>query len=184
MPGLPRNPRARRAARGIFTALTVAATAIALGEAAAVADRIAVIESGELLQHDTVDRIYNRPSSLAVARLMGGKNWIDGRVHDGAHHSPIGRVEVEAGTPDGPGILVIRHEAIAVAPKSARDPSLGAGEYDDTISAIHRTGPRRSVVITVGAVDVHAELTTGTHVPVGTAVVFTLPHEAVFVVPR
>ena len=153
-------------------------------EATAVADRIAVIEDGQLLQHDSVDRIYNRPSCLAVARLMGGKNSIDGTVFDGAHHSAVGAVPVDAGTAEGPGILVMRQEAIEVA---AQDPSsrrVGIDQYTGVVTAVQRSGPRRSVVIGVGNLGVHAELAPGVDVSVGMSVVFTLPREAVCVVHR
>lgn len=151
-------------------------------EAAAVADRIAVIEGGQLLQHDTVDRIYHRPSCRAVARLMGGRNYIDGVVHNGAHHSAVGSVTVDEGTPEGLGTLVVRQETIAVAAQSRYRP-LAPDEYAGVVTAVQRNGPRRSIVIGVGDVAVHAELPPGAHLPQGTPVVFTLPREAVSVVP-
>ncbi|MEY2848983.1 MAG: hypothetical protein RI885_1648, partial [Actinomycetota bacterium] len=83
-------------------------------EASAVADRIAVLHLGELLQHDTVDRVYNRPASLRVARLMGGVNEVAGAVLGGSHLSALGAVELADQTPDGDGVLVVRQEAVGV----------------------------------------------------------------------
>ncbi|MBG6240176.1 putative spermidine/putrescine transport system ATP-binding protein [Mycetocola sp. CAN_C7] len=152
-------------------------------EAAAVADRIAVVEGGQLLQHDTVDRIYHRPSCRAVARLMGGRNFVDGVAHDGAHHSAVGRVTVDENIPEGPGALVVRQEAIAVATASPSR-SLAADEFAGVVSAVQRNGARRSIVIGVDEIDIHAELPPGVNLPVGAPVVFTLPRESVSVVAR
>ena len=152
-------------------------------EAAAVADRIAVIEHGVLLQHDTVDRIYHRPSCSAVARLMGGRNAIPGSVHDGAHHSGLGAVPVEEGTPDGAGILVVRQEAIRVL-QPGTSALAGAHPFTAVVSEVGRIGARPTVVLRCGGVDVHAEPASGIVLPLGSTVTFLLPAAAVSVVPR
>jgi multiple sugar transport system ATP-binding protein len=48
-------------------------------EAMAMADKIAVLKEGKLMQFDTCDRIYNNPSNLYVARFVGSPpmNFID-----------------------------------------------------------------------------------------------------------
>ncbi|MEO6200417.1 MAG: ABC transporter ATP-binding protein [Cryobacterium sp.] len=152
-------------------------------EASAVADRIAVIQNGELLQHDTVDHLYNRPVSTRVSRLMGGLNEIVGRVQGGTHVSPLGHVPVSPGTPDGPGVLVIRHEAIEVSPcTEAEPPTSGVVGH---VSRVRRFGPRRMVSVTFGdGVEVQAALPPGDAVQDGGRVALTLPPEAVSVVPR
>ncbi|MEO7147780.1 MAG: ABC transporter ATP-binding protein, partial [Terrimesophilobacter sp.] len=84
-------------------------------EASAMAERIAVLQDGQLLQHDTVDHVYHHPSSLAVARLLGGKNAIPGKVRDGHHHSGLGSMPVGDDIGEGPGTLVFRQEAVLVS---------------------------------------------------------------------
>ncbi|MDJ0349933.1 ABC transporter ATP-binding protein [Cryobacterium sp. PH29-G1] len=150
-------------------------------EASAVADNIAVIDGGELLQHDTVDHLYNRPASIRVSRLMGGLNEIEGTVQAGMHVSPLGRVPVPANTPDGPGILVIRHEAIEVSPctEAAAPPSGVIGH----VSRVRRFGPRRMVSVAFrGGLLLHAALPPGDAVRDGCRVSLTLPPQAVSVV--
>jgi len=151
-------------------------------EAAAVADQIAVLQGGDLLQHDTVDRLYNRPDSLRVSRLMGGLNEVAGVVEAGVHVSPIGRVPLSAGTPDGPGVLVIRHEAIEVSPcTEAEAPRSGVIGH---VSRVRRYGPRRMVSVTFGdGVVLQAALPPGEAVRDGCRVALTLPPAAVCVVP-
>ncbi|TDW28734.1 ABC transporter ATP-binding protein [Cryobacterium psychrophilum] len=152
-------------------------------EAAAVADRIAVIHNGALLQHDTVDRIYHRPASTRVSRLMGGLNEIPGHVHGAMHVSPLGQVPVSPGTPEGPGILVIRHEAIEVSRCTDNEPS--ASGVVGHVSRVRQFGPRRMVTVTFGdGSELFAALPPGDGMYDGCRVVLTLPTEAVSVVPR
>jgi ABC-type Fe3+/spermidine/putrescine transport system ATPase subunit len=69
-------------------------------EAFAVADRIALVMGGHIEQIDTPERIYRYPASASVARFMGLRNLIAGRI------SPSGGIETEFGlirTPVFPG---------------------------------------------------------------------------------
>lgn len=50
------------------------------GEAMAMADRIAIMNSGRIEQIGTPDEIYNCPGSLFVARFIGHTNMLRGRV--------------------------------------------------------------------------------------------------------
>ena len=154
-------------------------------EASTVADRIAVLHEGDLLQHDTVDRIYNRPASLRVARLMGGQNEVAGHVDDGAHVSGLGRVELSDPAPDGPAVLVVRQEAIGVRSATAGDsPSGGQLGAVGRVTGIRHLGPRRTLTISFGSsIELNAEVPPGQGVELDSRVAVTLPAAAVSVVP-
>ena len=115
-------------------------------EAAALAESIAVLSGGRLAQHDSVDRVYARPASLTVARLMGGLNEIDGVVAGRHHHSPLGQLRLpdDVRVHDGPGVLVIRQVSVEVT--GAADPAAGA--YG-TLAAVRVVGARRLVSVEV-----------------------------------
>ena len=49
-------------------------------EAMALADKIAVINAGEIQQLGPKDEVYNRPSSLFVASFVGEMNFIEGTI--------------------------------------------------------------------------------------------------------
>ena len=49
-------------------------------EAMVVADRIAVMQEGRILQIDTPDRIYDRPATLFVNQFVGAANLLPGQV--------------------------------------------------------------------------------------------------------
>ena len=92
-------------------------------EAAVVADTVAVLLDGRIVQHDTPVRLYARPASLAVSRFLGGLNEVPGEVLGGAHLSPLGRLELPDARSfsDGPATLVLRHEALQLV--TPDDPS-------------------------------------------------------------
>ena len=170
-------------------------------EASAVADRIAILHQGELLQHDTVEIIYTRPASLRVARLMGGLNEIAGTVTAGIHSSAMGRVAVGADVADGPGTLVIRQESVAVAPVSSASDggggiesggagaagagSAGAGgaeSYADAgaligvVANIRRQGPRSTIEVAFARdLSVFADVPPGSSLAVGSHVEVRIP---------
>lgn len=61
-------------------------------EAMAMADRIAVLSAGKLLQVDTPVELYNRPASREVAEFIGESCWVEGTV---LGHADQGAVRME-----------------------------------------------------------------------------------------
>ena len=147
-------------------------------EAAVIADRLAVIEAGAVLQHDTVEHVYQRPASLAVVRLMGGCNTVAGIVAGGVHRSEAGAVRVDPTTPDGAGLLIIRQEAIRV---SQNDES-GASDIRGIVVAVDRRGPRRSATVRCGAAELTGDVPPGLDLRVGDAAAVTITPGAASVV--
>ncbi|MBA3908891.1 MAG: ABC transporter ATP-binding protein [Rhodobacter sp.] len=85
-------------------------------EAVILADRIALMLDGRLVQHATPEVIYGRPVTLAVARFFGGVNFLPGRAAGGIFHTSIGPLVLPTGVTDGPGTLTIRPEAVRLGP--------------------------------------------------------------------
>jgi thiamine transport system ATP-binding protein len=86
------------------------------GEAFTVADRVAVIDDGRLLQIGTPGDLWNRPASGRVARFLGFRTVLDALVRSGCADTSAGPVPVPAGTPDGPASVVIRPDALRIDP--------------------------------------------------------------------
>ena len=63
-----------------------------IDDATALADRIAVLEKGKLVQIGSSEELYETPSSLYVARLLGTVNEIDGKLVR-AEHIEVGTGE-------------------------------------------------------------------------------------------
>lgn len=129
-------------------------------EAAIVADRVALLKRGRLLQHDAVERLYTRPVSLDVSRLMGGRIELAGVVRDGAHESAIGRVTAPDGETwaEGAGVLVVRQEAIQVAAAGASAPE-GFVAVDVVVADRKARGPRAELALAVDGAENVAETT-------------------------
>lgn len=81
-------------------------------EASVLADTIAVLDEGTILQHGPVPELHYQPATRAVNRILGGLNELPGHVAGGFHTSVLGRVRVQPGVPDGPAVLVVRQEAL------------------------------------------------------------------------
>ncbi len=64
-------------------------------EALSIADRIAVMKDGKLMQVGSPGDLYNRPSSAFVASFLGGTNLLRGKVVDRNHE--IASIDTAAG---------------------------------------------------------------------------------------
>ena len=65
-------------------------------EAMTLADRIAIMKGGRIMQLDTPGEIYNRPRNRYVAGFIGspGMNMIEGQLDGTAFSGPLGRMSV------------------------------------------------------------------------------------------
>lgn len=88
------------------------------GEAFAVADTVAVMFDGHIVQVEHPERLYKKPASKKVARFLGLPNIMDcSPVQDGYVRTELGRIAVfaESGGETGEQALLIRPEAAVLA---------------------------------------------------------------------
>ncbi len=83
-------------------------------EAVALADHIALIVEGRLLQHGPPDVFYKRPMNEKVARFFGGHNFVAGQSQGGIFQSAFGSLTLPENFTQGAGLLTIRPEAIRI----------------------------------------------------------------------
>ena len=88
------------------------------GEALGLATRIAVMESGRLVQEGSAEDIYAHPNSRFVSTFIGEANLLEGHREDGRVHLEAGASFADAGG-DGPITLSIRPEDIQLGPRAA-----------------------------------------------------------------
>jgi ABC-type Fe3+/spermidine/putrescine transport system ATPase subunit len=107
-------------------------TALVLSEdptqALALADRLAVMDLGRMIQAGTPQELYNRPIDVFVARLLGPTNLLQGQIESqGLEHksevvvrTPVGRLigqMIAEQTPPGTPVTVsVRPETLAMVP--------------------------------------------------------------------
>ena len=88
-----------------------------LEEALAVADRVAVMRAGRIVQVGKPRTLYERPASVFVAHFMGRANILRGTVRDGTHErlleTDIGLLPYDlAAVPGASGAILILPERI------------------------------------------------------------------------
>ncbi len=126
-------------------------------EALALSDRIAVMEGGRILQTDTPEGLYLRPSDARVAGFFGTMNLIPGTVTDPGgpgpaelDGGPFGRLR---GLP-GPGLAAGAAAVAAVRPERLRiggAPGAGANRLAARVSARTFLGDRSLVHLRAAA---------------------------------
>jgi putrescine transport system ATP-binding protein len=109
------------------------------GEAMTVADRIAVMDRGRLMQVAPPAEIYERPNSRWVADFVGDINLFEGRVGDdnvSVEGTPLGRVHVAARIDAEPGAtvwLAVRPEKMRMA--QVKSPESRPAEQENGVAA-------------------------------------------------
>lgn len=121
-------------------------------EALALADRLAVIDFGRVLQVGAPGEVYNRPADSFVGQLLGSMNLIQGQADsvDGRGEivvrTPLGRLvgrspHPEPPEPGSPVTVAIRPEAIGLGPTVPHD----ANRFAATVERLVLLGPTRQV---------------------------------------
>jgi putative spermidine/putrescine transport system ATP-binding protein len=87
-------------------------------EAAELAETLALMLEGRIIQQHEPRELFERPRSAAVARFFGAVNILRGTVRDGVIHVGRGGTLPVTG-PDGPAACVIRPEAVRLADTDA-----------------------------------------------------------------
>ncbi len=126
-------------------------------DAYALADRVAILEAGKVVQIGTLAAVAAHPRSRYVADLVG-VNLVAGEVADGILTTQSGARVVVADAPTGPVFAVIRPQSVALARDVGAQSSV-RNAWTGTIGEIDRLGDRARVGI-VGAFALTAEITT------------------------
>jgi iron(III) transport system ATP-binding protein len=131
-------------------------------EALSIADRVAVVRDGRVVQVDTPDDLYGHPVDLDTARFVGEAVELDAQVlADGIVSCALGQVRVqgaEAGA--GSAVVVLRPEQLAVVaerPVGAEGGSVAAAGAPGRVRACSYHGHDSLLLV---------ELEDGTEVPV------------------
>jgi ABC-type Fe3+/spermidine/putrescine transport system ATPase subunit len=83
-------------------------------EAVELADAIVLMLDGRVEATGSPASFYTDPPTLAAARFFGTVNEVHGEVTGDVFTCPLGRLRLDAPAPDGPGVLVVRPEALRV----------------------------------------------------------------------
>jgi thiamine transport system ATP-binding protein len=139
-------------------------------EAFAVADRLAIIDEGRIVQRGRPEEVWSRPATEFTARFLGFETILAAEVGNGtADAGPIGMIPVP-GIPDGEVRLVVRPDALVPDPR---------GHLAGRVLASAFRGDRYEVTVDVGGCRV--EVHTRTKPPSGTTLRLRLDPDGVVV---
>ena len=127
-------------------------------DAYALADRVAIVDGGRIVQMGTLAEVTAHPKSRYVADLIG-VNLVTGIVTDGVLVTASGARIVIADAPAGPSFAVIRPQAISVHVR-LDDAGSPRNTWSATIVELDRLGDRVRVGLG-GELDLIAEITVG-----------------------
>lgn len=85
-------------------------------EALLVADRLAILKGGRLLQEAAPREAYDAPVSVDAAAALGPVNMFRGRAENGAVGTPFGKVAAPRIADGGPARVAVRAEALSLTP--------------------------------------------------------------------
>ncbi|MCP2258900.1 thiamine transport system ATP-binding protein [Streptoalloteichus tenebrarius] len=126
-------------------------------EAFTLADRVAVMSAGRLLQVGRPAEVWRRPASEEVARFLGCTSVVPGRVEDGVVSCALGGAPVDGDVPAGPVRVGLRATALRVAAEQE------AGAITaEVVQRVHRREHARLLVRVpeVGTVEATAPVAT------------------------
>ncbi|WP_407343090.1 ABC transporter ATP-binding protein [Pengzhenrongella phosphoraccumulans] len=156
------------------------------GEAMSMADCIAIMRDGRIVQADAPAAVYGQPADAETARSVGEANVLAAQVRDGLAHTSIGPIPLRHQRRDGPTRVLIRPEQVRISTSTSTSTSTDG--IDDApgslflarVDRVHFYGHDSVVALTVLATDerVLARITDGTSPTLGATVDLQLAGEA------
>jgi molybdate transport system ATP-binding protein len=126
-------------------------------DAYALADRIAIIEDGRLVQLGAIEEIAAHPRSRYVAELVG-TNLIEGTIRDSVMFTPSGAELAVVSDLTGPALAVIRPQSVTISRQEAA--SSARNVFHGVVHEVERYDGRARLSID-GPLPLVAEITLG-----------------------
>ena len=106
-------------------------------EALSLADRVAVVDRGRIVQVGPPDDVYRRPATPFVARFVGDADLVPGTSDGTTVTTPLGPLLVDGpAPPSGPALAVVRPEAVRLAAAPAGAGRDGSGTDGATVATV------------------------------------------------
>jgi thiamine transport system ATP-binding protein len=155
--------------------LTVVAVTHDQAEAFALADRMAVLDGGQLVQVGPPAEVWAQPSSVRAARLLGFTNLAPVTVVGGRLHTAWGDLGPASGAVDAGAQVLLRPDGLAVA---------ASGPIRGRVASATFAGAHLRLLVEVdGAPDLLAEVGPGSPPATGAEVALAVDPGAVVVLP-
>jgi ABC-type Fe3+/spermidine/putrescine transport system ATPase subunit len=146
-------------------------------EAVELADTIALLLDGHLVQHDVPRAFYEQPASADAARFFGAGNLVVGNVQGGEFHCVLGSLTFPTSCVDGPATLVARPERLRLVESGGRNVVVG------TVVGAEFRGDHVEVTVEASGTRLSVRVPPAAQVPVGARTGVELPPAACTVLP-
>lgn len=152
-------------------------------EAFAVADRLIVMDQGQIIQSGTPAEVYRQPASVFVARFLGLENIVPGTVEARQQQATVVQTALGRLTIGRPWPELGREVQVVVRPEAAR---LASEDMENTLQGVivrttFRGATERVVVRHASGIELEVDLPAG--LLAGHPVVLKLRPEALALVP-
>jgi len=107
-------------------------------EAMRMADRIGIMQDGRLVQVDTPEQVYARPTSPFAMRFLAETNELPGRVQNGALHTPWGAVAAPGLAEGAAALAMFRPESLQLQSSERADAPVFRVIRDRALGAFRR----------------------------------------------
>jgi iron(III) transport system ATP-binding protein len=140
----PQRERMRRELKKIIRAAGVTAVLVThdQSEALAIADTVAIMKKGRIVQTGKPDQVYRTPVDPWVANFLGDAVMLTGTVHTGAIQTPMGSIESDL--PDGTDVDVM------IRPEWIRPESIDTGAATVTDTEFYGHDQRVEIMLADG----------------------------------
>jgi ABC-type Fe3+/spermidine/putrescine transport system ATPase subunit len=98
-------------------------------EAFSLADRIALMRDGAVVQEGTPEQVYTAPATRWAAEFVGAGNFLPGRYEDGIVETRVGRFPVHNGNGKREVEVLIRPELLELEPDAAGEAEVVGREF-------------------------------------------------------
>jgi iron(III) transport system ATP-binding protein len=127
-PGL--RARLRLEVRGILQQLGMTAIFVTHDqeEALSIAERLAIMMDGRIVQTGRPEEVYAAPASRKVAEFLGDANFLPGELRAGEVQCELGRAPAEA-VPEGAVEVMVRPESLTISGEDGVPAEVVRSEY-------------------------------------------------------
>jgi iron(III) transport system ATP-binding protein len=98
-------------------------------EAFSLADRIALMRDGAVVQEGTPEQVYTAPATRWAAEFVGAGNFLPGRYENGVVETRVGRFPVQNGNGKRDVEVLIRPELLELEPDAAGEAEVVGREF-------------------------------------------------------
>ncbi|HUA12870.1 MAG TPA: ABC transporter ATP-binding protein [Solirubrobacteraceae bacterium] len=84
-------------------------------EALSLADSVAVLRSGVIIQHASPTELYEHPADRDLAGFLGEVNLVPAQIRDGSAHTGLGVLELHGGVAGDASMVMLRPEQLVVS---------------------------------------------------------------------